>query len=195
MRTFLIIASILALALALPAKVKRDAPYPAAIPIPVPHETYGPPEVKLVEHDEDCVADGRWLDDVHDKKWDNTLETEIKPVETIVHHTLPETHHVVETTVVHTLPHHEEYKFPTFHEVKFEVPTLHSEYGPPPTPVEEVKFEVPTLHAEYGPPPPPVEEVKLFPYPAAVPLVKVEEEHDEDCVVDGRWISDLHKIY
>jgi hypothetical protein len=174
MRTFLIIASILALATALPAQVKRDAPYPAAIPIPVPHETYGPPEVKLVEHTEDCVADGRWLDDVHDKKWDNTPETEVleyrvaelpKPVETtIIHHTLPETHVVK----------FEEYKYPTVQEVKFEVPTLHSEYGLPPTPVEEVH---------------------LFPYPAAVPLVKVEEAHDENCVYDGRWISDLDKKY
>jgi hypothetical protein len=218
MRTLLILASVMALALALPAKVKRDAPYPAALPIPVPHDTYGPPEVKLVEHDEDCVADGRWLNDVHDKKWNDVPETfeykveELpKPVETtIVHHPLPVTHIVehelpkpIELGVVaiHTLPEKPFANFET-HVVHHNfaalpvlptLPILHSEYGPPPPPpVEEVKFEVPTLHSEYGPPP--VEEVKLFPYPAAVPLVKVEE-HDEDCVVDGRWINDLGKKY
>jgi hypothetical protein len=214
MRTFIMLASMLAVALALPGKVKRDAPYPAAVPVPVLHETYGPPLVKEVEHTEDCVADGRWIDDVHDRKWDDTPETpepvlveykvvELpKPhvVETTIVHTLPEKPHVVETTIVHSLPEKPHlvettivHTLPEKPNTDYGLPAINfGEYKPPTLP--EIKFEVPTLHTEYGPPPAPLEEVKLFPYPAAVPLVKVEE-HDENCVVDGRWINDLGKKY
>jgi hypothetical protein len=135
--------------------VKRDAPYPAAVPLVTlpledlyyPPAVYGPPPVVHVDapypapvkvvlapypatvpHDTiDCPFDGKWTDDVSNRNW-NEAETK----HSIAHHILHKT----------------DAPFPAL------VPVV---VAPPPVPVEAVYAPYPpaVVHEVYGPPPVP----------------------------------------